>query len=294
MSVNTSDLKSFHYLENGEVTFSVFDTVKTIPKLEVGTYKVSWITSQQGGKLEIKVETGSEDVELFEHDHKEKLDNVFNGFFDKNVRKKIKNLGFYHKLGIILYGKQGTGKSTIIKNYCAEAIKKNNAIVMYINFTNGTTAQWDFVRKVRAIQDNPIIIVIEEIDEPLKNGGVEGCFKRYFDGNESIDDCIILASTNYINDIPKALKDRPSRFKYCLEVKGISDEKIIYDILNSMIGDTHASTDIIEYARKLVDSTLDEIKQFGLDKIMDISTYSTKNTTNIGFVTNKTEKNLVE
>lgn len=285
MSVNTSDLKSFHYLENGEVTFSVFDTVKTIPKLEVGIYKVSYVITPQGaGKLEVKIETGSEKVELFEYEHKEMLDKLFNGFFDKTVRKKIKKLGFYHKLGILFHGKQGTGKSTIIKKYCNDSIKNNKAIVMYINFANGTAQQWDFVRKVRAIQDNPIIVVIEEIDEPLRSNGVEGCFKRYFDGNESIDDCIILASTNYINDIPKALKDRPSRFKYCLEVKGVSNEKIIYDILNSMIGDTHASSDIIDYARNLVDSTLDEIKQFGLDKIMDIQSYNVNNKKIIGFI----------
>ena len=35
MSKGTGNLKSFNYLENGKVTFSVFDTVKTVPKLDI-------------------------------------------------------------------------------------------------------------------------------------------------------------------------------------------------------------------------------------------------------------------
>ena len=148
--------------------------------------------------------------------------------------------------------------------------------------TRGTVAQWDFVRKIRAIQKNPIIVVIEEMDGALAEGNsTESAFKSYFDGNESIDNCIIFGTTNYIDKIPTALKDRPSRFKYCLEINGIEDESDVYDIMMNMIGDIFEPTEVVDYARELVNSTLDEIKQFCIDKIMDIDSY--KVTKKIGF-----------
>lgn len=281
MSVNTSDLKSFHYLENGEISFSVFDTIKTTSKLDVGTYKVAYVSSPTGGKLEVKVDTDTETVKMSSFKEKHQLDNLFKSFFNKKVAKRINDLGFYHKVGVLLYGKQGTGKSTIIKNYCKLAIEKHNAIVLYIDMTRGTLAQWDFVRKIRAIQKNPIIVVIEEMDGALQESGTESAFKSYFDGNESIDNCIIFGTTNYIDKIPKALKNRPSRFKYCLEINGIENESDVYDIMINMIGDIFEPTEIVDFARELAGSTLDEIKHFCVDKIMDIDSY--KITKKIGF-----------
>lgn len=290
MSINTSDLKSFHYLENGEVSFSIFDTVKTVSKLDVGIYKIAYINTPQGGKLEIKIDTDIETIKTHDFPDKKKIDDLFKSFFNKRVYKKIRDLGFYHKVGVLLYGRQGTGKSTIFKNYCQSAIDKHNAIVMYIDFNNGTVAQCDFVRKVRAIQKNPIIIVIEEMDGPLgTHTSVESAFKRYFDGNESIDNCIILATTNYIDKIPDAIKKRPSRFKYCLEIKGITTESEVYDILLPMIGDIYSPTDIVDFSRDLVGETLDTIKQFGIDKIMAIDSYSNRKQA-IGFRIEKDNK----
>ena len=281
MSVNTSDLKSFHYLENGEISFSVFDTIKTTSKLDVGTYKVAYVSSPTGGRLEVKIDADTETVKMSNFKEKHQLDSLFKSFFNKKVAKRVNELGFYHKVGVLLYGKQGTGKSTIIKNYCKLAIEKHNAIVLYVDMCRGTFAQWDFVRKIRAIQKNPIIVVIEEMDGVLVENGTESAFKSYFDGNESIDNCIIFGTTNYIDRIPSALKDRPSRFKYCLEVNGIDSESDIYNIMINMIGDIFEPTQVVDFARELVGSTLDEIKQFCIDKIMDIDSY--KVTKKIGF-----------
>ena len=289
MSKGTGNLKSFNYLENGEVTFSVFDTVKTVPKLDVGSYKVGMVSNGNGSyRLEIKLDTDIETIKTHSFPDKEKLDNLFKSFFNKKVYKKINDLGFFHKVGFLLYGKEGTGKSTIIKSYCQQAVDKYNAIVLYIDFHNGTTAQWDFVRKLRAIQKNPIIVVIEEIDSVLKNNSMaESNLKKYFDGNESIDNCVIIGTTNYIDLIPDALKNRPSRFKYCLSIGGLDSESDIFDILTTMLGDICTPTEIVDFARDLKGSTLDVVKQFGIDKIMDIDSYGLNAVRSMGFTRSK-------
>lgn len=283
--MNTSDLKSFNYLENGDVTFSVFDTVKTVNKLDSGIYIASYIQTGTGGQLNIKIDSDTESVQTHNFSDKEKLDNFFISFFNKDVIKKMLELGFNHKAGILFYGKEGTGKSTIIKNYVKQIVEKHNAIVIYIEGINGITAQWEFVSKIRAIQDNPIIVVFEEIDI-LITRGLEGKLKTCLDGKDSINNCLCFGTTNYINNIPNALKDRPSRFKYSLNIEGLSDEKDIYLILENMIGHIHNPSDIIEFASELNGSTLDVIKQFCIDKIMEIKTHK-PNKKKMGFNTEK-------
>lgn len=278
----TSDLKSFHYLENGEISFSILDTVKTVKKLDCGVYNMQVLQTNQGQKLEVKIIPDIETVKTYNFPDKEKLNDLFKAFFDKKVITKMRTLGFNHKVGVLLHGKEGTGKSTIIKTYYTQLINKHKCVVFYVNGHYGFNMMWDFVIKIRAVQNNPIVVVFEEMDN-LIGHGYESELKKCFDGNESIDNCLLFGTTNYIDKIPDALKKRPSRFKYCLEIEGIDNEKDIYDILQNLIGDIFEPTEIVDFSRELVGSTLDVIKQFGFDKIMDLNSYSQKTHKKIGF-----------
>lgn len=99
----------------------------------------------------------------------------------------------------------------------------------------------------------------------------EGQVKTFMDGAESLDNTIFFGMTNYIDKIPSSIKNRPSRFKYCIEIEGIQSEKEIKIILDKMIGDIYEDEVIIKFSTDLKGNTLDQIKQFCIDKIMDIS-----------------------
>ena len=45
----TANFKSFNYLENGDVSFSILDTIKTTKTLVPGSYKLSYHSGFQGG-----------------------------------------------------------------------------------------------------------------------------------------------------------------------------------------------------------------------------------------------------
>jgi chromosomal replication initiation ATPase DnaA len=222
MSNNTSDFKSFHYLENGEVSFSILDTIKTEQKLDSGVYTLEYLPYPEM-RVKLDVSTDNESIKTYSFPDKDKLDNLFESFFNKNVIEKVKDLGFYHKVGVLLYGKEGTGKSTIIKSYAYNVLEKHNGLVFYFTSNQYVNKCWDFIKKIRAIQDNPIVVVFEEMDMYVQKTSEvpEGYLKTILDGNNSIDNCIILGATNYIDTIPKAIKDRPSRFKYVLNIEGI-------------------------------------------------------------------------
>ena len=283
MSNNTSDLKSFHYLENGEVTFSILDTVKTQQKLDSGIYTLEYLPYPEM-RVKLDVSSDKESIKIYTFPDKDKLDNLFEAFFNENVTEKVKSLGFYHKVGVLLYGKEGTGKSTIIKSYATKVLEKHDGLVFYFTSNQYVNKCWDFIKKVRAIQDNPIVVIFEEMDMYLQKTSEvpEGYFKTILDGNNSIDNCIVLGATNYIDGIPNAIKNRPSRFKYVLNIEGIHSEEEILDILRPMIGDLCKKDELRDYAFSLKGETLDFIKQFGMDKIMCLDSYG-HNRKNIGF-----------
>jgi SpoVK/Ycf46/Vps4 family AAA+-type ATPase len=271
---NTTDLKSFHYLENGDISFSMLDTIKTTKKLDSGVYLLDYIGHPQYTVV-LKTTSDKESVKMYDFDERAVLEGLFDMFFNEDVVAKMGTLGFNHKAGILLYGKEGTGKTTIIKHYANKIVDEHGALVFYLSNASYLKDIWNFVVNVRAIQDNPIVIVMEEIDTFLHDRK-EGYLKVMFDGHESIDNCLFMATTNYIDSIPEAMKNRPSRFKYVMPIEGINKEEVIFDILSSMIGDMFEATEIVDFARELKGSTLDFIKQFGLDKIMNLDSYGKK------------------
>lgn len=194
----------------------------------------------------------------------------------------MRSLGFYHKVGVLLYGKEGTGKSTIIKYYFNKAIVENKALVFYINRTDESIQQcWEFIMNVRKIQNNPIIVVLEEFDEQMKYN--EGYLKKVLDGNLSIDNCIFMATTNYIHNIPEAMKDRVSRFKYSLDIEGVQSKEEAYFIIKGMLEGICKEDEMEKFSEEMKNKTLDQIKQFCLDKIMDIRSYNSNRRKQIGF-----------
>jgi len=274
--MNTTDLKSFHYLENGEISFSTLDTVKTTKRLDSGSYKLSYIEHPYY-KVEIKKDTYSQDNEVHEFSDKQKIDDLMRCFFDKKIISTISKLGFYHKIGVLLHGKEGTGKSSIMRYYYNKAIDKENALVFHVLNTNSRIRElWDFIRKIREIQKNPIVVIFDEFDEYIKDFGSnnEGFLKTVFDGNMSIDNVIFIASTNYLDRIPDALKNRPSRFKYVIDVEGIQSKDSVCKIITPFLLDLFDENEINVFSDELKGKTLDQIKQFCLDKLMDLETYT--------------------
>ena len=97
---------------------------------------------------------------------------------DDKIKTKVKELGYYHKIGVLLYGIEGTGKSTILKKYYTDAIEKNNAIVFHINTYGYFMQCWEFIMDIRKIQDNPFIIIFEEMDSMFSIDGNESKLKK--------------------------------------------------------------------------------------------------------------------
>jgi hypothetical protein len=78
--MNTSDLKTFNYLENGEISFSVYDTIKSSSILDSGSYILSWIGHPEYRVL-IKLNSDFEELNIHQFPDKLKIDGLLASFF---------------------------------------------------------------------------------------------------------------------------------------------------------------------------------------------------------------------
>lgn len=274
-------------IEYEDNTVSVYSSpsVYTGKKFRKGFYEAS---TDSNGNVHIKKEYPNEvfspyltkDISLI-------LDTV-KAFFKSKIQKSVNLLGYTHKLGILLYGRQGCGKTSLI-NYIAHSLKENNqAIVFFCNTGNHLSSAIDVAKMIREVQEDPIIFIADEFERYAKD--TESEMKNFLDGKDSIDNMLFLGATNYLDRIPDTLKSRPSRFKIVREIKGFSDKKVIKAILNDISSkikpSLFTSSEIDKIVKESEDVTIDEIKHFCLDKLTN--TYVSKDIKeNIGFKISK-------
>lgn len=134
---------------------------------------------------------------------------------EKDIRVFLENRGAYDKLGItykrgfLLYGPPGNGKSCILRNILQQLITEHSAIVIFADeiITAGT---------IQRLQQDPRlkIIVFEELTELFSNKSDTTMQKvlSFLDGEHSIPNTIVFATTNYAGSLPANLIRRPGRF----------------------------------------------------------------------------------
>lgn len=283
---NTTDLKSFNYLEDGKITFSMLNTVKTVKLLDPGFYSIKKIEDFRQSEIILMNEKINETHNLINYHFIPQIEEIYNCFFNEDIKKQVNLLNYNHKLGLLLFGKQGTAKSSILKYFYSKAIKEHNSIVFYFSAKNHFIELWDFISKIRKIQTNPIIIFLDEFDEFFTEAKLEETFKILMDGHLSIDNCMFLAATNYIDKIPETIKNRPSRIKYLIEVEGLQDEVLVSNFLKEnflKLNLTITDEEFNKILKKSIGKTVDELKEIVLDIIMNIKNEKTTKKGKLGF-----------
>ncbi len=160
------------------------------------------------------------------------LEDEIKNVIKSNINEVFSNLNLFKKFGIsikrgvILQGPPGTGKT----NVCKCIIKEINHSVLY-------ALPSDFVRDPQSIRNvcaiakdlAPCLLVIEDIDwiaqDRFKNGFVVELM-NHLDGVESFGDIITLGTTNHVQQLEDAIKNRPGRFDRVIAINKPSAESI--------------------------------------------------------------------
>jgi hypothetical protein len=130
--------------------------------------------------------------------------------------------GRKNKMGMLLYGPPGNGKTTEVMSLfdvCEEL--KLRIFIIDSEFTIGSMRAAQQV-----LNGQNTIFVLEEITERLSKRGVEEIL-TFLDGENSWSNSVNIATTNYPDQMPANLVDRPGRFENFIEYSNPSRNEII-------------------------------------------------------------------
>lgn len=134
---------------------------------------------------------------------------------DKFLKKGdiFKKFGFSHKRGYLLHGPPGCGKSSTLRLLQKHFIEKFDGIVLVWRAT-------DFEEHLDRLRDfepgRPVMVVCEDIDGILAR--FEKSMLEVLDGQRGLNNFVLVATTNYLENIPSRIKDRPSRIDRIVEM----------------------------------------------------------------------------
>lgn len=251
-------------------------------------------TTDDRGQVHIQEEEVPEVHEPFKNKENNLIISTFDKFFQEGVREKTHSLDYIHKLGILLYGKPGVAKTSLMNFLAKRAIINDEAIVFICNSSNQLSTAIGLSKQIREIQNNPIIFIADEFERYAQN--IESSIKNFLDGVDSVDNMVFLAATNYIEQVPKTLSERPSRFKIVQEIPGITDleeVKVILSFISEKIQpNLFTEEEIDQISNRIIneekETTLDSLKHVCLDKITGITIHNSKKS--IGFFNKEEEK----
>lgn len=236
--------------EDGVIQFSgPLTKLKTLP---AGVYSVSM---DQFGNLFLNTfQTHTDELIALPNSPAEKISNDVDYFLTPEVKERFERYNLLCKRGLLMYGEPGTGKTSIVHLLIQKAIAKG--MVVLINPRPFMVQS--VVQSVRNIEgeSRPFMVIWEEFERWVEDE--EGDLLDVLDGVDQVDNIFFLATTNYINEIPSRIRNRPSRFAEVLEI-GPPDAALRRSFLEAKINKDD-SVDLDDWVEKTEGLTIDHLK----------------------------------
>lgn len=188
------------------------DTIQWSDKLPAGIYNVG--TQMYGPPFLIPKKLNTDELVSLPSSIAERIRGEVDQFLRADTKAAFDRYGIIYKRGLLMYGAPGTGKTCIIHEIVEDAIAKGMIVLMDV----GPGLVKAIVEEVRGIEDSPrpFLIIWEEFENVVED--YEPQLLGLLDGMEQMDNMFFIATTNYIDQIPPRIKNRPSRFADIMEV----------------------------------------------------------------------------
>lgn len=134
---------------------------------------------------------------------------------EKDIASFLKSKHVYDELqipyrrGYLLHGPPGNGKTSLVRDLVSKHLNDT-----YVIFTN-TVPKDQILQALNNTPGNKIVIFEELVN---KRSLDMNDFLTFMDGELSLNDCITIATTNYVQDLKENVANRPSRFDLVVKV----------------------------------------------------------------------------
>ena len=241
MNLNIGRDKKRHTNNNG--TLLLEDREYELEFLPSGIYRLIPSTSYTYHALPQVLEKKDRILDLKFRDDILKAFNVF-----KAREEVYRTAELCYKRGILLYGPPGTGKTTIIHSVIADMVDKD-CLVLFVKLSLPEDICVN-LKKDKRLK----IIIFEEFTATLNHSYNDTIdMLDFLDGEKSLDNCFIIATTNYPEKIPGNFVDRPGRFDKLYKV----------DYINK--------SDATLYCKAVLKRELDEDEIKTVEKLQDVT-----------------------
>jgi len=258
--------KTNMWLKSPEGIFPSHDSeiIKSVPS---GLYRV--LFNNDSGYYIKKQSIQTDELYVFSDSKIPKLLEEISSFWNK--KELFKQYKYIHKMGILLAGEPGNGKSSLITLLANEIIKRNG-IMFIVNCTQEFNYYFNFIKYYfRKVEPNREIILVIEGLEKLDGGEL---LLDLLDGKSSIQHHLVIATTNDTTDMEESLL-RPGRFDKQVYIsspndvvrgeyfknKGISEEELDKFVKVSE-GFTFAALKNLLFSVKLIGCTLEDTVEY--------------------------------
>jgi predicted AAA+ superfamily ATPase len=216
-------------------------------------------------------------------------------FLGDDSRRIHNAMGIPAKYGIILYGKQGTGKTTAMLACASKFVEQYGAIAIIVDSKDDINAAYGFIHQCQSIKkDQMFVLVHDECEHVMKD--FESTMKARLDGADTPNNLIYIGTTNYIDKIPKTILDRPSRIKKSVDCSELNEqEDIVFNIFKEMNAslekkDKLDREELIKLCPENKGKTIDELKHIFLQVTLERKFQMKEDTKKVTKRTKKKEK----
>lgn len=222
-----------------------------IEKLPPGMY-VPRFNSQTGDFWLEKMELTTDHIIDLPSPEYSRVTKEIQQFLQPETKTKFLDKGFMYKRSCLLYGEPGTGKTVITNRITRDVINSGGVVI----WGDADLALIKHTFKIlNNIQpDDLTMVVFEEFDAIVKR--YESELLTLLDGQVQKNNIIYLATTNYLDRIPKRIY-RPGRFSSVIEVKyPIAEARDLY--FKIKLGSQSNHDQLVAYTEGL---SIDELKE---------------------------------
>jgi len=184
------------------------DTKVTLPN---GVYTIE--STRNDGIVFVKHALVVDNIIEFPDSQSAKVVDEIERFWDAGER--FVGLGFAHRRGYLLYGPQGSGKTSLVMMAMHRVAKRGGIVFLMNNEPELFTRGLELFRRIEPVR--PALCVFEDVDAILRRHNTS-LVLALLDGESRIDHVLNVATTNYPEMLDKRIVARPRRFDRVIKI----------------------------------------------------------------------------